>query len=375
MKKVLKFLIPTMISLTTLISCETLTGSIEIGREAPKDNTIIYVQADSSEVFGSGTAEALAQIITAHGIQSIIVPDLSSIPSYERELYSGTCFSIAPNYVITNSHVINYGIYDVINIYINGTDYQAEIVSNDKDSDLAVLYVPDYTFPYSFDLNLSPEYKLAEPVYTIGYPIADILNLDPRVTQGIINAKSGFDGNPDEIQISAELQPGNSGGPLLSTSDISKVIGVNSSTISDIASLAAKGTVMQNVNFSIKTTTIARIFPTISEIDLLPNTYPENLDQATEATAYVLTEYTPISPYSKRLVISSNTNTTETLHITSYGSWYSYETLLNMKFFDVDSGFLDSWIIDYYSGNNMQNILIEGFEDYCFTVYGDEKIF
>lgn len=371
MKKILA-LICIAISLVLLISCESIYGDpiVEIGRIAAKEDTIIYVQEEMTEVFGDNAANTTAGIINAHGIPVEIVQDVDYIPTYSTENYAGTCFSIAPHYAITNAHVVDLG---TIEIAVDGTAYPATVVSIDPESDVALLYIPDYAFPFSFDLQTDEIYELAESVYAIGYPITDLLNLDPRITQGIINAKSGFDGDNNEIQISAQIQPGNSGGPLLRENDFTKVIGVTSSSVSDIATLATSGTVMQNVNFAIKSMVANQALPEVSEIDKENNPYPSSLEEATQATAYVMATYTPVSPYIKRLLLVANTETTRTLNITDFGSWYSYRTLVNLKFFDVDTGNLDSWVIQTYGTGDSHVAIAYAIEDYCKAIYGDEK--
>jgi S1-C subfamily serine protease len=57
-----------------------------------------------------------------------------------------------------------------------------------------------------------------------------------------------------ELQLTAPIQPGNSGGPLLDLSG--NVVGIVSSRISDLAVAKATGSLPQNINFAIKSTII-----------------------------------------------------------------------------------------------------------------------
>jgi S1-C subfamily serine protease len=61
-------------------------------------------------------------------------------------------------------------------------------------------------------------------VYTIGYPLSRLLGSSARFTKGAIGATSGMNDNPKQIQVSAEIQPGNSGGPLFDNDGL--VVGV-----------------------------------------------------------------------------------------------------------------------------------------------------
>jgi len=220
MKKTGAFIIVSMIFL--LASCSLLKSGrsdssdaksketkysvpiVNYGREVPKEKTIIYVKSETTEVFGDNAAKKMHAVLRIHNIATDIIDDFDDIPTYETEYFGGSCFSIAPHYAITNAHVVNDGVLDSVQIAIDGTLYDAEIARISIDADIALLYIPDYAFPFSFDLQNEDAYSLADPVYVIGYPITDLLNLDPRVTQGIINARSGFDGNPREVRVSLE---------------------------------------------------------------------------------------------------------------------------------------------------------------------------
>ena len=79
-------------------------------------------------------------------------------------------------------------------------------------------------------------------ITVIGYPLAFELGDDPRVTDGIVSAQSGYEKDPTRYQISAPIQPGNSGGPVLGPEG--SVIGVAVSVLS--------GSDVQNVNFAVK---------------------------------------------------------------------------------------------------------------------------
>jgi hypothetical protein len=92
---------------------------------------------------------------------------------------------------------------------------------------------------------------MGEDVYTIGYPLSRMLGNSARMTRGLLSATAGLRDNPQELQVSAEIQPGNSGGPLLDRDG--NVIGVVNRTISPGAvAQATGGALPQNINFAIK---------------------------------------------------------------------------------------------------------------------------
>jgi S1-C subfamily serine protease len=95
---------------------------------------------------------------------------------------------------------------------------EAQVVGTDSRTDLALLRVTSklITFPdppYAFVP--AKTVQPGEAVVALGYPIRQVMGEEIKVTNGIINAKSGYKGAMSEFQFSAAVQPGNSGGPLL----------------------------------------------------------------------------------------------------------------------------------------------------------------
>jgi S1-C subfamily serine protease len=71
------------------------------------------------------------------------------------------------------------------------------------------------------------------------------------VTAGIVSSLSGVLNDTRQLQISAEVQSGNSGGPLLDSAGL--VVGVVSSKLNALKIVKATGDLPQNINFAIKT--------------------------------------------------------------------------------------------------------------------------
>jgi len=85
----------------------------------------------------------------------------------------------------------------------------------------------------------------------IGYPLRGLLASGPSVTTGAISALAGIQDDTRMLQISAPVQPGNSGGPLLD--DSGNVAGVVVGKLNALKIAAATGNLPENVNFAIKT--------------------------------------------------------------------------------------------------------------------------
>ena len=98
--------------------------------------------------------------------------------------------------------------------------------------------------------------RLGESVEAFGYPLADILSTSGNFSLGNISALSGLGDDSRYLQISAPVQPGNSGGPLLDQRG--NLVGVVSSKLNALnVMLQKEGDIPQNVNFAIKASVAA----------------------------------------------------------------------------------------------------------------------
>jgi S1-C subfamily serine protease len=91
---------------------------------------------------------------------------------------------------------------------------------------------------------------LGEDVTVTGFPLAGLLSNDLIVTSGQVNSLAGLANDPTMLQISAPVQPGNSGGPLLDRSGAIVGVVVSKLNVERLAKLT--GDMAQNVNFAIK---------------------------------------------------------------------------------------------------------------------------
>ena len=99
----------------------------------------------------------------------------------------------------------------------------------------------------------APPVQRGESVVTYGFPLTGLLSSGPTLTTGDVSALAGLRDNPLNLQISAPVQPGNSGGPLLDSQ--ANVIGIVVSKLNAarIAEMTG-GDIPQNVNFAVKGT-------------------------------------------------------------------------------------------------------------------------
>ncbi len=156
---------------------------------------------------------------------------------------SGTGFYIGPTTLVTAAHVVD-GCRAVA--MIDGTPL--EIINSDSSLDLAVLSGATDA-GYWLKLSALEVPKLGEQVTALGYPYYTSLEQGLTVTSGNVSALRGADGSSNRVMITAPVQPGNSGGPLLNKKGA--VIGVVVSRIDDIAVLEETGSLPQNMNFAV----------------------------------------------------------------------------------------------------------------------------
>lgn len=162
---------------------------------------------------------------------------------------SGSGFFVAPDgLLVTNLHVVE-GADDVTVITAAGDKLKATVVLVHKESDLAVLRVSG-TVPGVLPIRASAGIRRGEKVYALGFPQPDILGDELKVTDGLISSLSGLRDNPAMFQITNPIQPGNSGGPLIT--DEGQVVGVVTSSLNAARVFAVTGTLPQNVNFAVK---------------------------------------------------------------------------------------------------------------------------
>ncbi|MFC4256863.1 PDZ domain-containing protein [Altererythrobacter xixiisoli] len=156
-------------------------------------------------------------------------------PTTRQATSLGSGFLIsADGYIVTNNHVIQPDgraqLESVTVKLVDGTEFPAEVVGRDPQSDLAVLKIKrDQPFPF-VHFGDSSTARVGDWVIAIGNPFG----LQGTVTSGIVSAvqrHSGMGGAYDRyIQTDASINQGNSGGPLFDMAG--NVIGINNAILS-----------------------------------------------------------------------------------------------------------------------------------------------
>jgi hypothetical protein len=156
----------------------------------------------------------------------------------------GTGFFVSnQRYILTNNHVVA-GCKNLA----TGDGKPLQVLSRNTRSDLALLKA-NFTPSSVAVFRTGPAPKLGDAVVAFGFPLPGILSSEGNVSTGVLSATSGIQNDVRFVQISAPVQPGNSGGPLFDSSG--HVIGVVVAKLDALEVARATGDVPQNVNFAV----------------------------------------------------------------------------------------------------------------------------
>ena len=162
-------------------------------------------------------------------------------------------------HIITNAHVVD-GANKATVTFLDGSQYSAEIIGEDKFTDIAVIKVSEKPrLLHPLQIGDSSLLQVGEQVAAIGNPFG----LSGSMTSGIVSQMGRLMATPDTafsipdvIQTDAAINPGNSGGPLLNMKG--QVIGINTAIQSRTGEFVGIG-------FAIPSNTVSKIVPALIE--------------------------------------------------------------------------------------------------------------
>ncbi|MBL8673126.1 MAG: trypsin-like peptidase domain-containing protein [Alphaproteobacteria bacterium] len=201
-------------------------------------------------------------------------PSQGAAPAEPASGSFGTGFFVSDaGHVLTNHHVAGR-CKDVTIRNLRGEITKATLLGGDQANDLALLATGAAPPSVAMFRDGRP-LRLGEGVVVFGFPLAGNHSEAGTLTTGILSAMVGFANNSAEVQITAPIQGGNSGGPLLDSSG--NVIGVIVATLNARKMMQETGSLPQNVNFAVKGT-VARGF--LESYGVLPKAKPTGKDLA-----------------------------------------------------------------------------------------------
>jgi S1-C subfamily serine protease len=168
----------------------------------------------------------------------------------------GTAFAInGSGEFLTNYHVVK-SCTTVPRLRIAGEWQDGRAIVSDERNDLAVVRVQSADAVPPLRFRDGSSIRPADPVVVVGFPYAGLLTQSPQVTTGVISALAGIHDDTRYVQLTAPVQPGSSGGPLLDSSG--NVVGIVSSKLDTMAAVEWTGTsgwiltLPENINFAAK---------------------------------------------------------------------------------------------------------------------------
>jgi TPR repeat protein len=176
---------------------------------------------------------------------------------------SGTGFVVSQSgAVLTNNHVVTQ-CREIRARHGTNALGVLSLVAADTQNDLALLKLPA-RFPDAAVFREERGVRQGDSVIVYGFPLAGGLAAQGNLTTGTISALAGIGNDSRILQVSAPVQPGNSGGPLLDAGG--NVLGIIMGQLNALKVAAVVGTLPQNVNFAIKAS-VARTFLDSNAID------------------------------------------------------------------------------------------------------------
>lgn len=164
---------------------------------------------------------------------------------------TGTAFIVSTEgHAITNHHVVA----NCSEIRVQGRTEPVQLLGRDGANDLALLKMPG---EWRFTGALAPDpasLRQGQEISVFGFPLESMLSSGGNITPGVVSAITGFANNTNQFQITASIQPGSSGSPVLDKKG--HVVGVVNMKLSDFAMARTTGTLPQNVNFAISGQTL-----------------------------------------------------------------------------------------------------------------------
>jgi S1-C subfamily serine protease len=227
--------------------------------------TVAYQGRDITRVSLSGSRAAIEEALACYkrrGIPDMAPPRSADAspgsrpsagggsanpPPEKKGVSSGTGFFVSrEGHVLTNFHVVK-GCRDFRVNRVGDLAQTAQLLAGDEKNDLALLkssLVP------ALVPGLKARIRVGENISVYGFPLSGLLATTGNFTVGNVTAVAGIADDTRMLQISAPVQPGNSGGPLIDQTG--NVVGVIVSKLNALSVAQYTKDLPQNVNFAIK---------------------------------------------------------------------------------------------------------------------------
>ena len=228
-------------------------GPVNPGREAgcQYDLRVIYENKQTEERRNQNLC-AISEVVFSGPAAANSSPPA---PRPASRSFGTGFFVTADGYALTNHHVIE-DCRSIAMLTDRGS-LPARVVRQDEQNDLALLRVDAAANVAFATFRLSPGIRPGDSIVVPGFPLPTVLQNGLNVTVGNVSSLAGIRGNTALLQMTAPVQPGNSGGPLLDMTG--HVVGVVVSKLDALGVAKETGDIPQNINFAVQGS-IARLF-------------------------------------------------------------------------------------------------------------------
>ncbi|ANS03892.1 serine protease [uncultured Mediterranean phage uvDeep-CGR2-AD3-C191] len=171
---------------------------------------------------------------------------------------SGSGFYLkSTTHIMTNFHVIDKA--KVIQVsFPKGGRYRGRVVAKDERNDLAVIKLLKMKPRRSgFGFRFGARVRVGDKIHALGYPLGASLSRYPSMVSGEINATRGMGDNLSQFRTNANINKGNSGGPIVN--DKGELVGVA------LAGLVQRG--VEGVRFGIKATAASLVLEQVPAME------------------------------------------------------------------------------------------------------------
>lgn len=163
-----------------------------------------------------------------------------------------TAFLIAPGYLLTANHAVRGKQRLYVARERDRVFTAARVVGYSEELDIALIQASVKGEPMEFGQWQS--FPKGAETFVVGFPKIGTYVSDKRITSGIFNGDQRFGGREDWFQLSAEIQRGNSGSPVIGPDG--RVYGLISHKLDAQKTVKEYGDFPQNVNFALKSSRI-----------------------------------------------------------------------------------------------------------------------
>jgi S1-C subfamily serine protease/Flp pilus assembly protein TadD len=178
--------------------------------------------------------------------------------------WSGTGFLVGKLPVVVTNYHLAAGAKQIKMTFRDGRTAKGKVLRLDRHNDLALIGFdkPPEGCP-RFKVAHSDAVKPGQEAYVMGYPVPGDLGNRLSITKGVIASIVGADGDNRHFRVTAQTNPGNSGGPLLDAKG--RVIGVIFAGMDPVRFFSLHGNMPEGTNFAIKSSLLLSMLADFEE--------------------------------------------------------------------------------------------------------------